>query len=153
MLFRAAVLFAIGITCFTLYVPRYSFAESRYAGSASCKSCHEDEYKRFSMHSPKAHSWKSISVMASDLTQKEVQECYECHTTGYGKGGFVSYEQTPELADVGCETCHGPGAEHAEYGDPELITRRPSLESCEQCHNENRVAAFGFKPLISSGAH
>lgn len=125
-----------------------------YAGSKACGECHEKEYKQFMAHSKKAHSWKSISVMASDLTKQELESCYECHTTGHGKGGFVSYEQTPELADVGCETCHGAGAEHvASGGDPATISKTPDLALCESCHNESRVGEFGFKPLIHSGAH
>jgi len=124
-----------------------------YAGSKACAECHEGEYERFAKYSKKAHSWKSVSVMASDLKPHELEGCYECHTTGYKKGGFVNFESTPHLADVGCETCHGPGAEHAETGDPESIVRRPELATCESCHNASRVGAFKFKPLIHSGAH
>jgi len=124
-----------------------------YVGSARCGECHETEYETFQKHSVKAKSWKSVFIMASDLTPQELEGCYDCHTTGHGKGGFVSIETTPELADVGCETCHGPGAQHAETGDPEMITRKPDIKTCETCHNEIRVQAFGYKPLISSGAH
>lgn len=125
-----------------------------YVGSKACAECHETEYGQFSTHSKKAHSWQSIQVMASDLTPQEREGCYECHTTGYGKGGFVSYEATPHLADVGCETCHGPGADHVDSGgDPDAIHKTPELSSCYSCHNEERVGAFGFKPLIHSGAH
>lgn len=124
-----------------------------YVGSKACGECHEAEYARFQKHSKKAHSWESVKVMASDLTQKELANCYECHTTGYGKGGFRSYESTPELADVGCETCHGAGAAHADGGDPSLIRRVPEVEQCQVCHNAERVQDFDFKPLIHSGAH
>ncbi|UZP65998.1 cytochrome c family protein [Desulfovibrio mangrovi] len=125
-----------------------------YVGTKACADCHEGQYARFMEHSKKAHSWKSISVMASDLTAEEKEGCYECHTTGYGKGGFISYEKTPHLADVGCETCHGPGGEHVESGgDPETIRKTPELADCESCHNESRIGAFDFRPLIHSGAH
>ncbi len=129
-------------------------AAGPYVGSKACAECHEAEYTQFTTHSKKARSWKSVSVMASDLTKEELEGCYECHTTGYGKGGFVSYETTPHLADVGCETCHGPGAAHVESGgDPASISRRPSIENCGGCHNESRVGTFGYKPLIYSGGH
>jgi len=125
-----------------------------YAGSQACGDCHVEQYDNFSKYSKKAHSRRSVEIMASDLTPEELRGCYECHTTGYGKGGFTDYQATPELADVGCETCHGPGAEHiGSDGDPELIVRRPELTTCEGCHNAERVADFNFKPLLFSGAH
>ncbi|BBD08621.1 cytochrome c family protein [Desulfovibrio ferrophilus] len=126
----------------------------QYIGSEACSECHDEQFEHFVSYSKKAKSWHSIEIMASDLTQAEQESCYECHTTGYGKGGFVSIKETPELADVGCETCHGPGAEHAESGgDTEAIERTPSVEGCETCHNADRVEDFNFKPLIFSGAH
>lgn len=126
-----------------------------YVGSEACADCHPEEYANFSKYSKKANSSHSIKIMASDLTAKEVEECYLCHTTGYGKpGGFESFEKTPELANAGCEVCHGPGSEHVEYGgDPTLIVRDLSMKDCETCHNEDRVRAFNFKPLLYGGAH
>jgi len=125
-----------------------------YAGSKSCADCHETEYATFSKYSKKAHSWKGISKMLPKLEADEQESCYACHTTGYKKGGFVSYGQTPELSDVGCETCHGPGKKHVESeGDPSLIQRTPTVASCTRCHNSQRVKDFNYKPLLHSGAH
>lgn len=128
-------------------------AAQDYIGSAACGDCHVEQYENFTKYSKKAGSRHSVEIMASDLTPEEQRGCYDCHTTGYGKGGFVDYETTPHLADVGCETCHGPGGEHADMGDPELITLTPELETCTACHNAERVEDFNFKPLIFSGAH
>ncbi len=131
-----------------------SASAQQYVGSKACSECHEEQYDHFSKFSKKAHSRHSVEIMASDLTEDEVRGCFDCHTTGHGKGGFRDYESTPELADVGCETCHGPGGAHAESGgDPELIQRTPTLATCEGCHNAERVADFNFKPLLFSGAH
>ena len=125
-----------------------------YVGSAACKQCHDKESDNFAKYSKKAHSRKNVEKMRSKLTKEELEECYHCHTTGYGKaGGFVSYEKTPQLGDVGCETCHGPGAAHAESGDPANITRKPGVESCLVCHNAERIKNFNFRPLRYSGAH
>jgi len=147
---RSALALALALT----FAWSGSAAAGSYIGSKACSECHDEQYEHFSQHSKKAKSWHSIEIMASDLTPEEVKGCYECHTTGYGKGGFESIEKTPELADVGCETCHGPGAEHAEAGgDPSLIQRTPSIANCESCHNADRVEDFNFKPLIFSGAH
>lgn len=126
-----------------------------YVGSAKCSECHPDEYENFSRFAKKAHSWESIQIMASDLTQEEIRGCYACHTTGYGKpGGFVSVESTPNLRDAGCEVCHGPGSLHVDAGgDASLIKSQLELSDCEGCHNKDRVAAFNFKPLLHGGAH
>ncbi|MFP5222712.1 MAG: multiheme c-type cytochrome [Acidobacteriota bacterium] len=128
--------------------------EAAYVGSKACSQCHEKQYENFSKYSKKFHAWNSVATMKSKLKEQELRQCYECHTTGYGrKGGFVSIEATPHLADVGCESCHGPGGAHAASGDPGQIKRRPAMEICTNCHNPQRVEDFNFKPLLFSGAH
>jgi hypothetical protein len=40
-------------------------------------------------------------------------ECIVCHTVGFGyQGGFTDAKKTPQLKDVGCESCHGPASLH-----------------------------------------
>lgn len=125
-----------------------------FVGSRVCSQCHESQYKYFKEYSKKAHAWDSIEIMKPKLKESELRQCYDCHTTGHGKkGGFTSKEATPDLADVGCETCHGPGSAHAESGERKLITRRPSTHICASCHSSQRIQDFKFKPLIYSGAH
>jgi hypothetical protein len=130
-------------------------AEGQFVGSAKCGECHEKEYNKFITYSKKSKSWHSIEIMASDLTPDEIEECYDCHTTGHGQpGGFVSIQATPHLADVGCETCHGPGKAHVEAdGDPSLIKRKPTESECVKCHNSERIQTFHFRPLMHAGAH
>ena len=82
-----------------------------YVGSKTCPGCHEEQYETFNKYSRKDKYLKSREIMASDLKPDELQGCYECHTTGHGKpGGFVDIRSTPDKAEVGCETCHGPGS-------------------------------------------
>jgi hypothetical protein len=132
--------------------------EKAYVGSSACKECHAEIYDSFIKNSRKAHSFKSVQRMAGQLTDEEVKECYTCHTTGYGKpGGFVSSEKTPDLANLGCETCHGPGSAHVEAGgDSASIIGQGKIsvrESCVRCHNEQRVEGFHYLPVIHAGAH
>jgi len=150
----------LGLICMWLVAATFWAAtgmtqNGTYVGSEACADCHPEEYENFSKYSKKANSSHSIKIMASDLTPQEVEECYLCHTTGYGKpGGFESFEKTPELANAGCEVCHGPGSEHVDMGgDPSLIVRDLSMKDCETCHNEERVRSFNFKPLLYGGAH
>ena len=131
------------------------FAQDKtYVGTEACKDCHEQEYSNFKKYAKKAHSFASIKKMEKKLTRDEYESCFECHTTGYGRpGGFVSEEKTPELMDAGCEVCHGPGSLHVESEDPEEIESRVSMENCNSCHNQERIEAFDFKPLLFGGAH
>lgn len=146
---------ALLCACCWLLLAGASWAEQRYVGTAACKDCHEEQHEKFTKFSKKAHSATSVQLMASDLTPDELAECFGCHATGYGKpGGFVSFQKTPHLADAGCEVCHGPGSEHVDSGgDTALIKGKLTMQDCESCHNEDRVNAFDYKPLLYSGAH
>lgn len=125
-----------------------------YVGSETCQGCHDAQYASFMANSKKAKSFNSIQKMQKKLTPAEFKDCFTCHTTGYGEpGGFTSAEQTPALKNPGCEVCHGPGSLHAESGDPTDLAVKVSLQLCGKCHRSDRVAAFGFKPILYAGAH
>lgn len=129
-------------------------SKTAYVGSETCRGCHNAQYDSFIANSKKAKSFGSIQKMKKKLTPDEFRECFKCHTTGYGQsGGFTSAEETPALMNAGCEVCHGPGSLHAESGDPGDLKVKVSLQVCNHCHNSDRVAAFGFKPILFAGAH
>jgi hypothetical protein len=129
-------------------------AEKMYVGSEQCMECHEDQYRSYKNNSKKAHSSRSIKVMSKGLTASEINGCYECHATGFGKpGGFRSEAETPHLMDAGCEVCHGPGSLHAETGDPRDIKGKLAAKDCTACHNSERIQSFRFKPMIYGGGH
>ena len=135
-------------------LPAATAEDLTYVGSESCQECHEDQYESYNAHSKKAHSYESVKVMRKGLTEAEYLECLQCHATGFGKpGGFTSPAETPHLQNLGCESCHGPGRDHVESGDPEDIVGELSPADCERCHNPERVANFKFKPLLFGGAH
>jgi DmsE family decaheme c-type cytochrome len=69
--------------------------------------------------------------------------CLGCHENQAYKGtthGLAFNQRTP-AANMGCESCHGPGRAHAESGDPALIrsytrmTPGESSDTCTTCHN------------------
>jgi hypothetical protein len=125
-----------------------------YVGSLVCKGCHPEEFNNFITYAKKSVSFQSIERQMKHLTPEEIEQCYPCHTTGYGQpGGFVSLEETPHLKNAGCEVCHGPGANHAKTEDPLDIKAEMNKKDCEKCHISERVKAFKYKPLIHGGAH
>jgi nitrate/TMAO reductase-like tetraheme cytochrome c subunit len=120
-----------------------------YAGSESCRACHENivEVWMGTRHSQAFSSpifQRDWAAEGSDVT------CLECHTTGYDPASGKYTE-----AGVGCESCHGefqpnhPQARMPVTPDAELCARchqqttdewRASVHSsagivCEDCHN------------------
>jgi hypothetical protein len=102
----------------------------------------------------------------------EVDGCLVCHTTGYGMvGGFVSMEETPEMAGVTCEACHGPGGMYVETvmdaDDPTFRTNEardaglvypPTARVCRKCHNEDSPFIdvgyqFDYAERVARGTH
>lgn len=79
--------------------------------------------------------------------------CLGCHTdktAGYhgSAHGIAADPRTPR-AKLGCESCHGPGAEHVEAGgDPTKIVRlaalppREASDTCLTCHGRGQHAAW-----------
>lgn len=129
-------------------------AAARYTGSLACQPCHPGEYERYTEYALMSRSYQSIERLRKGLTSEEIKGCYECHTTAYGvPGGFVGIEETPHLASLSCEVCHGPGSVHVASAGQGAMRRGLTMEDCEACHISERVRAFRFKPLIYGGAH
>lgn len=89
-----------------------------FVGAKKCKACHLKQYTTWSATKMSA-AFELLRPGARAEAKRRVKQdpakdythdpnCLGCHTTGYGKpGGFRSIEETPELAGVQCEACHG----------------------------------------------
>ena len=156
--------------------------DNSFVGSNKCKLCHSGQHK----------SWKATKMAnAFDLlkpgSRAEARKkakldpdkdytsdttCLPCHVTGYGKpGGFKSIEQTPELAGVGCESCHGAASaylaedkmsnKNKEYKAADLAAAgltKPTKQTCLQCHNNKspfvgKDYVFDFEKRKAQGTH
>jgi hypothetical protein len=114
-----------------------------YMGYTTCEGCHSD----------KADSWKATPhARAFEDLKKQGEEkqknpaCYKCHVVGYEEeGGFIDMELTPELKDVQCESCHGPGRKHTETMSAENIHGKPGEATCRKCHTESQDKGFDFE--------
>ncbi len=119
-------------------VNSYSFRLSQansYVGQAACSGCHADKYNPWSQT---AHA-SALSALTS-IGMGNNPSCLLCHTVGYGQPtGYTNQTLTPNLANVGCEDCHGPAGWH-KNSDHSLILPAVSLDpqicgSCHQGHN------------------
>jgi hypothetical protein len=107
-----------------------------YTGSKSCKLCHEYEYDKWST---KAHAgaYATLERVGSQYDP----ECVICHVVGLEyDSGFVSEQETPNLKDVGCENCHGPGSEHIRTLGNAGTTEPQS--GCTDCHTPDHSADY-----------
>ncbi|MCC6742035.1 MAG: hypothetical protein IT452_23645 [Planctomycetia bacterium] len=135
-------------------------AKTAYVGSESCKSCHEQEHKQWAA-SPHARAFKSLS----EAGKESAPACLRCHTTGVGhEGGFQGLKETPGVAEVGCESCHGPGKLHIQANSPEerlqtifrFDDKCPTCvvqRICSTCHDAENDPSFELGRRLSRVRH
>lgn len=110
-----------------------------FAGTKTCGSCHSDAHK---VWEGTAHAG-ALSTLEKDKHDRD-PDCVGCHVVGLSsESGFRDRLKTPALADVGCESCHGPGADHA--ANPYEAKLKPAGEaSCKSCHVPDHSPEFDF---------
>lgn len=114
---------------------RVSGPVPQYGGDKSCASCHEGVHAAVLETAHAAAFSSSRFRLAGGQTNSS---CLPCHSVGAGlPSGFTTPQKTPHLANVQCESCHGPSARHA--ASPEDFTVRPRVEIASQlcggCHS------------------
>lgn len=181
----AAVVFGLFSVWFTYSIRnkhQHGVGTLGYVGAEKCKQCHEKQFadwqetrmaRSFEVLKPGvAMEAKRIAKLDPNADFTHDAACLPCHTTGYGLvGGFSTIEQTPQMAGVTCEACHGPGGGYVDTvmarDKPTFLTKDaverglkyPPTESvCRVCHNESSPFAgmnyaFDFKERVSRGTH
>jgi len=135
----------------------------KFVGSQKCKECHEGSYKMW-LKTPHAQAWETLKSKTNPPRTFD-PECVSCHTIGWNTtqffpyaSGFQSEKETPQLINVGCESCHGPGEKHclAEKGknvalqkqleDAVTVTKEEAEKrQCFTCHDGDNSPDFDFK--------
>lgn len=154
---RRDLLLGLGVLLVILAAGYVSMAadDHAYVGIKKCslKPCHNSEkqgkvYDKW-FETAHAHSYQTLV----DKGEEKNEQCLVCHTTGLGKpGGFDPAAPSPDLQNVGCESCHGPGADYWKMTvmkDPEKraaagCIEDPTEETCRRCHNEKSPTFKGF---------
>ncbi len=133
-----------------------------YVGSEKCESCHEESYRIWKRS---GHA-KAYETLVKAVPPRNFDpECISCHVVGWHpteyfpyKGGFLSRQKTPQLVNVGCESCHGPGGAHCDAeikNDPALqkklqkaavVTKAESEKQlCVTCHDLDNSPDYKFE--------
>ena len=153
--------------------PAYPRADllGKFVGSQKCKECHEGSYKTW-LKTPHSQAWETLKSK-TDPPRTFDPECISCHVTGWNTtqffpydSGFQSEKETPQLINVGCESCHGPGEKHilAEKGkdvvlqkkleDAMILTKEQAEKRyCFTCHDGDNSPDFDFKTYWPFIAH
>jgi len=106
-----------------------------YAGSQACIECHAPVLNTV-IHT--RHMAAFNNALFASTGGRTNRACLACHTVGFEvSSGFVSEAETPQLAGVQCENCHGPAANHAANPDDPTVRPRVEVASqvCGGCHN------------------
>ena len=112
---------------------------STMAGAQTCGLCHADEFAAW-QKSP--HATAHTKLTRSNMRNKV---CTSCHSLG----------DSPMMAGVQCESCHGAGAQYAKdfiMKDKKLsaavgLVARPGKEVCLKCHGPGSpsIKPFDFE--------
>ncbi|MCU0867199.1 MAG: cytochrome c family protein [Planctomycetes bacterium] len=132
-----------------------------YVGTAACAVCHPTAMAAW-QKSNHAHAWQTLVKAEADPKRygwpvTAYPDCVSCHVVGYGdQTGFVDFETTPQLADVGCERCHGAGSDHVASAGQKplgLIGGVTGSMLCAQCHDYEQSPNFLYGDRWPKVAH
>ena len=123
-----------------------------FIGAETCKNCHATEYSLWEK-TRHAHAYDTLERVGKAFDE----DCIGCHTVGFNRdGGFIDKDVTSHLLNVQCESCHGPGRDHASSAGkhPTSHTEWKPEQMCAQCHVPKHSPEFEFNrywPKVQHG--
>jgi hypothetical protein len=120
-----------------------------YAGAGRCRECHQSEYDQWAT-TPHASAYKTLL----DAHRHYQPRCVSCHVVGFGAPhGYKLGSADETLANVQCEVCHGPGANHADEPSTKNIERTVAERVCTECHNPEHSDDFIYSDKVRKVIH
>jgi hypothetical protein len=119
---------------------RVSGPSPHYLGSQGCTECHA-AIQTTVLKTAHAGAFTDASFVTAGGQSNP--SCLACHTVGYKlPTGFTSKSATPLLANVQCENCHGPAANHAANPDDSTVIPQVEIAAtvCGGCHSASQTA-------------
>ncbi len=125
----------------------------KYVGSERCSLCHNQIFENWK-NTAHSHSLDSLKRKKNEFDP----HCLKCHVTGLGiVSGYKDESETPNMAKIGCEVCHGPSYRHSYHDNIQQLRPSPSnpnpRESCLECHTWEHCDNFDFKTFWPKIAH
>jgi predicted CXXCH cytochrome family protein len=121
---------------------------AKYVGSQSCAPCHS---KAFRVWKQSQHS-RALRTLETEGHGRD-PDCVSCHVVGLqSTAGFRSIAKTPQFANVGCESCHGPAASHVLQPYRNRLGKSTDA-ACVRCHTVQNSPAFNFAAFWPKIAH
>ena len=119
-------------------------SNNSYIGSAACQECHQKEFDQWA-HSSHATAFNTLRMVGREYYSK----CVSCHVTGFGysSGYEIGNRDRAHLAEVGCETCHGPGKQHTYTPLATNIRGKVEASTCMECHAPEHSP--GFEQIVA----
>jgi Secretion system C-terminal sorting domain/Cytochrome c552/Cytochrome c554 and c-prime len=132
----------------------------------TCGMCHAEEQAKWE---GTGHADMLTRAMDGSLSTHYGPNCVSCHTTGYDpnadNNGFddrdfvypsgpdslnvdtwdsllVNSPSAMELANIQCESCHGPGSEHIGQTADSKMVSSIDTKNCAVCHDSGTHHAF-----------
>jgi DmsE family decaheme c-type cytochrome len=113
----------------------YTADASQYAGTETCKTCHEDAGKSFD----KGPHWKTLS---DKFHGPQWQGCESCHGPGKAHAESADPDKIIRFAGLSreesskrCLTCHEFGEEHANFLRSEHLKNNVGCLDCHSAHH------------------
>ena len=123
--------------------------KGHYAGATACAKCHEPEYAQW-MTTGHAGAFKTLL----DRHRHFQPKCVSCHVVGYGTPhGYKLGAPEQTLANVQCEVCHGPGAEHVQAPTAANIRLQVPEKICLECHTPDHSDHFVYAERLPKVRH
>lgn len=144
-------------------LPMGTTPDHAYVGADKCVFCHKAESKGNQaqkwMDSRHSHAYETLG---SDAAKKIAAEkglgdpqkedaCLVCHVTGWGAPEEFRTMKWRIDEGVGCEACHGPGADYWKMSVMKVKAdaikaglHMPDEKTCLSCHNEKSPS---YKPF------
>jgi len=150
-----------------LYSAVAGAAEHKFVGTAKCAVCHKTaaQGEQFPKWQASAHA-KAFQTLAGPKAleiakakgiadPQKAPECIKCHVTAAGADTSMVGAKYAASDGVGCESCHGAGADYIKKATMEGLTggtikpetvglMMPDKATCEKCHNKESPSFTGF---------